>query len=564
MGQDYGFDTFLMERWGGSEPADEKQRRHAAFRALQKKLKDCDIAAPGTIRAWCGITKRSEPGRDKMYQLAFALHLTHEELKQYLIEGLRMPGVQVNDYREIIYYYGLEHKLSMEKCEEMILVFEKHMCRTYVPLQKTHTKRLWSFYDDWRKLDPVHFLKRMCTHAEMFKGYSKTTLDYFIRLKSELLQYIQEDVKKGMEEDLEQLGYRQWLEESGIDDGDDKELIKRFLKNISRRRKMQVNASAKELIRSVRRDCSVVYAEHGRNRDVLRELYAPVVQPGTKNIFYKRASGAAAKSEIPYMSERHISDLLRVSLQKEREIQMAQALAYLRGEPKQDVCPEWICAYLDKLACEGHSDSDTPEKVSGSVTIGEAEEILARQHQLQKKRCLLIQRDDLLPLLLEVSGRKYKKEQELLGQKTDREEAKNRFCRMANTVLADCAMKTVEDYETDPERSKQISQEDKMRKGLELISGVMIEKFNDFPMSDLLVSMGKNIDFFTPEKVGELAGVIMKEPNVIGDLSGYLSGTEKNDAKLESAIDTLTSVTKMVEPEKNDVEILRDIAALRK
>ena len=192
MGQDYGFDTFLMEWWGGSEPADEKQRRHAAFRALQKKLKDCDIAAPGTIRAWCGITKRSEPGRDKMYQLAFALHLTHEELKQYLIEGLRMPGVQVNDYREIIYYYGLEHKLSMEKCEEMILVFEKHMCRTYVPLQKTHTKRLWSFYDDWRKLDPVHFLKRMCTHAEMFKGYSKTTLDYFIRLKSELLQYIQE------------------------------------------------------------------------------------------------------------------------------------------------------------------------------------------------------------------------------------------------------------------------------------------------------------------------------------------------------------------------------------
>ena len=76
--------------------------------------------------------------------------------------------------------------------------------------------------------------------------------------------------------------------------------------------------------------------------------------------------------------------------------------------------------------------------------------------------------------------------------------------------------------------------------------------------------MGKNIDFFTPEKVGELAGVIMKEPNVIGDLSGYLSGTEKNDANLESAIDTLTSVTKMVEPEKNDVEILRDIAALRK
>lgn len=441
MEQDYGFDIFLMEQWGGQEETGSEQCRHATLRALQKRLKDSDVAAPGTIRAWCGIGKRSEPGRDKMYQLAFALHLTHKELEQYLVEGLRMPGVQVNDYREIIFYYGLEHQLSPEECEDMILVFEKHMCQSYVPLQETHTKRLWKFYEDWRGLDPVHFLKKMCTHAEMFKGYSKTTLDYFIRLKSELLQYIQEDVKAGMKEDLEQLGYKQWLAEREIADGDDKEQIKRFLKNISRRMEVRVNASAKELIRSVRRDCSIVYAEHGRNRDLLRELYAPVVQQRNgKNIFYKKTSGNLEKDSIPYMSECHISDLLRISLQKEREIRIAQALAYLKEKTEQEVCPEWICAYLDKLINEGHTASDETAPTQTLMTVGEAKAVLEKNHLLQKKRCLLIQRDDLLPLLLEVSGRKYKKEQETLGQKPDRKEAKEQFRRMANTVLADCSM----------------------------------------------------------------------------------------------------------------------------
>ena len=140
------------------------------------------------------------------------------------------------------------------------------------------------------------------------------------------------------------------------------------------------------------------------------------------------------------MSERHISDLLRISLQKEREIQIAQALAYLKGKPEQEACPEWICAYLDKLTSEEHTASDGPAPAQTFITVGEAEAVLEKNHLLQKKRCLLIQRDDLLPLLLEVSGRKYKKEQEMLGQKLDREEAKKQFCRMANTVLADCSM----------------------------------------------------------------------------------------------------------------------------
>lgn len=70
--------------------------------------------------AWEKI--RTKPG--KMVQLAFALGLSHQELDEYLQKGLRMPGIQVNDYREMIYYYGLEHGLSIQECDQMILVFE--------------------------------------------------------------------------------------------------------------------------------------------------------------------------------------------------------------------------------------------------------------------------------------------------------------------------------------------------------------------------------------------------------------------------------------------------------
>ena len=87
---------------------------YVALKALANYyVKDNDVAAAGTIRAWFGLGKRSEPNREKMVQLAFALGLSHQELDEYLQKGLRMPGIQVNDYREMIYYYGLEHGLSL-------------------------------------------------------------------------------------------------------------------------------------------------------------------------------------------------------------------------------------------------------------------------------------------------------------------------------------------------------------------------------------------------------------------------------------------------------------------
>lgn len=442
MYRDYGFDRFLLEKWGYPEGEASEKERRAACRRFQKALKESDVAAAGTIRAWFGIGKRSEPNREKMLQLAFALELGTQELDEYLQIGLKMPGVQVNDYRELIYYYGLEHGLAMQECDKMILVFEKHMCQTYVPIQEAHTIKLWQYYESWRQKDPVHFLKEMCVHAELFKGYSKTTLDHFNRLKSELLQDIRHRIRENLTIDLRALGYPETISPQTIEASCEKEKICRFLKNISRHVEVKNNPEKQALIQSVRRDCSVVYSGHERNRDLLRELYSPVVSTQSgKNIFYKKNRQMQEIYGLSYMTERHISDLVGISIQKEREIRLAQAIACLSDEAPEGVCPEWIRKLLETEA----AGAVRQKKERAVLTVGQTRKLLMKMHQQQKTRCLLIQREDLLPLLLEVARRKYSRQQESQGKKPDQKEAEQYFRTMANTILSDCGMVPIDE-----------------------------------------------------------------------------------------------------------------------
>lgn len=436
MDGNYGFDCFLLEKWGTADTEWNENERRAACRRFQKALKQKNVAAAGTIRAWFGLGKKSEPNREKMIQLAFALGLDHKELDEYLQKGLRMPGVQINDYRETIYYYGLEHQLTVQECDRMILVFEKHMCQAYVPVQEAHTAKLWEYYETWHQKDPVHFLKEMCVHAEMFKGYSKTTLDHFNRLKSQLLQDIRRNIRKNLLSDLKQLGYMEDIAPYTMKESVEKEQIHRFLKNISRHVEVRNNPEKQALLQSVRRDCSVVYSEHERNRDLLRELYSPAMSgPCDKNIHYKKRTDIQKLYGLSYMTERHISDLVGISIQKEREIRLAQAIACLEGEDPDSACPGWVQKLLQQEPMEKAGKQER-----GEITAEQAQKLLVKMHQKQKNRCLLIQREDLLPLLMEVTRRQYHWKKEQTGEKENPLEAQKYFCTMANTILSDCSM----------------------------------------------------------------------------------------------------------------------------
>ena len=199
---------------------------------------------------------------------------------------------------------------------------------------------------------------------------------------------------------------------------------------------MKNNPEMQALIQSVRRDCSVVYSGHERNRDLLRELYSPAMsgQDG-KSIRYKKRTDAQKSYGLSYMTERHISDLVGISIQKEREIRLAQAIASLEGEDTDSACPGWICRLMKQELPEKSSKQEWQE-----ITTGQAKKLLTKMHRKQKSRCLLIQREDLLPLLMEVARRKYHQDKEKTGEKESPQEAQKYFCTMANTILGACSM----------------------------------------------------------------------------------------------------------------------------
>lgn len=126
-------------------------------------------------------------------------------------------------------------------------------------------------------------------------------------------------------------------------------------------------------------------------------------------------------------------------------------------------------------------------------------------------------------------------------------------------------VKAVEDFDDlDPEKSKSISEEEKIKKGMELSSGVVIEKYKDFPIDEFCIAVGQNPDFFTEAKMGEIAKLMQVDGQHIPSILNYVNGSEKDDAKIQSAVDTLVSVEKATNPSIGEKEAYKSVMELRK
>lgn len=124
-------------------------------------------------------------------------------------------------------------------------------------------------------------------------------------------------------------------------------------------------------------------------------------------------------------------------------------------------------------------------------------------------------------------------------------------------------LKAVEDYKLDPEKSKLSTEEKKIQKGIELTVGVMIDKYQEFPMGEFINMIGHNQSFFTESKMGELAIVIKTDGQSISDILHYADGTEKNSTKIQGTVDTLLEIEKNTNPGLSDKEAFKNVMELR-
>ena len=125
-------------------------------------------------------------------------------------------------------------------------------------------------------------------------------------------------------------------------------------------------------------------------------------------------------------------------------------------------------------------------------------------------------------------------------------------------------VKAVEGFKADPEKSKLLTEEDNVKKGLELIAGVMVERFEGFPIGELFMYAGKNPEYFTEARMRELGKLIVGDEKYIFDVLNYMNGTEKNDILLEKTIDTLMKIEKKVNPDISDDDALDIVLNVRK
>ncbi len=441
----YGFDRYLVMKWGEMPAAidfvdcDEKEQtkiRKQACRNLNQKIRGEKVADAHTIRKWFGLGGITKPNRDTFFRLAFALRLSPGEAQEYLVKGMLVPEIQINDHREIIYLYGLENKLAIDVCDKIIELVEREMNRDVVLEQNTHTEQLRRMYEKHRHDSTEDFTLWMCENAGMFKGYRKTALNAFVHLKEEIQRVIRQEAFVCLQGLLQETGYGAWTKARGTLGEIEENLVREYVKQELRHKNPSITEETAE---SIRWFTGIAFGED-KNSDFIGELYAAAMVPeGNSKKRYREKESYRMPRSIQFMTDKQLSQLLTVAEQKERLLRLQQIWATLQEMAENDECPSWIRERLQ--------NDYGKENIH---TVAEAKKELAYRLRHQKQRCQLIGREDLLPLLHYVAQRRYLVSIGENLEQYDRQEAMAYFETLANTTLLACQMAPVSpEYELD-------------------------------------------------------------------------------------------------------------------
>lgn len=403
--------------------------REEAFFIIYKKIKSKKVASRITVKKWFGLEGCARPKRIHIIKLALALHFTEDELQEYLIQGILQPGIQINDYREMIYLYGISSHLSYEECQDMIHVFEKKVYKDTVLAQNTHTLRLWEMYRANAGKPKEEFLAWMCNNAGFFKGYSKVALHHFMEMKREMLCYIRENAKERLFQLLQETDFEDWALENGIENRREGEVISRYLKNMNRRKGN--GGLTAEIIEAIRELNWIAHSSREKTTDLLAELYASALETASKKkrIQYKKRESFKLPEQVSFLTEKEISQIVGIAWQKEKEIRLSQADASL--DDVNGTCPDWIRRMLLEYGIQAPKEAVKTKALLRKLLVE------------QEQRCHFVQREDLLPLIHYVAQIRYMhmiNEQEMTYCRDD---AVNFFIQLADSILAECCMAPV-------------------------------------------------------------------------------------------------------------------------
>lgn len=419
----YSFDLFII-KWLGfdtnfCDKENEEETRRAAYKEFRQRINKHNIASVPTMYKWFGLNGKRKPSRENVYEMCIRLGCSREDTEAFLTEGLCEPSFQAFDYHELIFLYAIDSGLSYEAAEKLIKAFEKNLSKDIEFNKTMSTNQILKFYETKKDLSFEEFLLWITDRSSWFKGYSSTLSSYMNTLKKQVFKYIKSDAHNYLDILLSESGFLTWKRKHKITNKSDGEHIRKFIKSSD----SKISDNDKHLILELSK---IVYSKTNANVRLISELS---ICDG-KNKFLKTTS-------IPILNNKYLSDLFTIPLQRERNIRAIQALRTLEDMNENESCPEYI-----KDLC---SDLFREKKIIS--TVKEATDTLTIFCKEHKRRTLMIQRSDILPIVLYLYQIEYDLEE---NETYNCEQCKKGFIDYANSILNACRMTCInERYELD-------------------------------------------------------------------------------------------------------------------
>ena len=124
-------------------------------------------------------------------------------------------------------------------------------------------------------------------------------------------------------------------------------------------------------------------------------------------------------------------------------------------------------------------------------------------------------------------------------------------------------MDAVRKSELDPEKSEQIEDEDKLKKGTEIFTTVMVDRLGKVSAEDLLVVMAKNPIYFE-NRMPLLMEKLKDTPEKLKDITDFMQGRHYSPEKDDEVASVLYDVEKKVNPDATKEGMLRDLKEIEK
>ena len=256
-------------------------------------------------------------------------------------------------------------------------------------------------------------------NTSSFKGYSLTTLEYVNIYKDIITEYVCNESMVSLKKFLAETDFYSWTKKKNADENE--RIVQKYLYYIKRKRDKNVSEGMMENIREANR---IAHMSPDSRQKMLADIF----------------STSKSNNEFGNLTRKRLSDILNLPIQLEKNLRAGIALNELKDKDDTDICPEWVAEFIESCA----------KKTAVPKNVKEAEEWLKSFRVENHRRCKLVQRKDLLPMILYVAQCRYTEENNRQYKEYEQNSAKEYFVNMANATLSSCGMTPInEKYKLD-------------------------------------------------------------------------------------------------------------------